>query len=553
MNLATLQARLEAMEDRLAIIEKKLSLSEPVGQPVADKAWIPASDPLPSAIHPETKPQKTRIDNLSGSGNWLAIIAVICFVLAAGFIIKLSIETGWLTPERQVGIAVLLGLTLTGAGFVLRKTYGGYASYLPAAGIVILYLSVFAAHRIYTLLTLHSALTLAVLVSVFCVGVYVKFRQDIYAITAVVGTYLAPVILDFPLTSLFSLYFFLCCSLAFAVLSVGVSSRVMCVIAAYLAIFINAMIGLRLHQDVLIAIVLAAHFLIFSISVYGYTLYNRQQLTEGEAWSFFPVLMLFYAMEYFFIDRIHPGLAPWLSLLFAGLLIALYFSAKKWFPGGRIKSQSMILTFASVVFFHSFYLELLPANLKPWLLVLILFAGVLFPVEWFKRNKTSTFYFPILLLAIIVMTEYVNIVAHLLNTGQPSWLPVGMFAFAGIWSLFIRHRREIVKEEEYGFMFLGAAHVLAVSGLYRLADPYGSFAVSVCWLLYAIAVMGFAGYLKDKVLAKSALFVLGFAAGKALLYDAASTPTVVRILCLLLTGVVLYGAGLLMKRIERWA
>lgn len=53
-------------------------------------------------------------------------------------------------------------------------------------------------------------------------------------------------------------------------------------------------------------------------------------------------------------------------------------------------------------------------------------------------------------------------------------------------------------------------------------------------------------------MAKSALFVLGFAAGKALLYDAASAPTVVRIGCLLLTGAVLYGCGLLMRKIAHW-
>lgn len=53
-------------------------------------------------------------------------------------------------------------------------------------------------------------------------------------------------------------------------------------------------------------------------------------------------------------------------------------------------------------------------------------------------------------------------------------------------------------------------------------------------------------------MARSALIVLSFAAGKVLLYDASSTPTVVRILCLLMTGVVLYGSGFLIRKIAGW-
>ena len=51
---------------------------------------------------------------------------------------------------------------------------------------------------------------------------------------------------------------------------------------------------------------------------------------------------------------------------------------------------------------------------------------------------------------------------------------------------------------------------------------------------------------------RSALFVLVLAAGKALLYDAAGTETVVRIFCLLLTGLVLYGCGALIRTTNKW-
>jgi uncharacterized membrane protein len=54
-------------------------------------------------------------------------------------------------------------------------------------------------------------------------------------------------------------------------------------------------------------------------------------------------------------------------------------------------------------------------------------------------------------------------------------------------------------------------------------------------------------------LAKSSLVVLLITALKALIYDASQAASIVRIGSLLLTGVVLYGAGLLFKQIKDWA
>lgn len=149
------------------------------------------------------QPQSTQTSISSGqfqiakSGNWLGIIAVVCFILAAGFIIKLSIESGWLTPERQVDIAALFGIALVGAGFVLLDYDRKYASHLPAAGIIILYLTAFAVYRFYTIISYQTAIAMTVLVSSLCIWLYVKIKHDLYAIIASIGTYIAPIIFGF--------------------------------------------------------------------------------------------------------------------------------------------------------------------------------------------------------------------------------------------------------------------------------------------------------------------------------------------------------------------
>jgi hypothetical protein len=326
-------------------------------------------------------------------------------------------------------------------------------------------------------------------------------------------------------------------------------------IAAYLAIFMTAFVGFDLHQNGLIAAVLAAHFIIFSLGTFMYSITNRESLSESESWSFLPVLLIFYAMEYHFIDLMYPGLAPWISLGFAGLLIGLYLSAKSYFSDS-LGSLPMLLAFVTIVCFHSVYIELLPGDIRPWLFILITLGIAVYPLK--EPLQDSGFssgpamIIPALAVLAIVVLEYLDISIHLLNEDNPYWLGVSFAAFTSIWALLIMKDDSTGPRKTYGHLLLGSAHLLAILGFYRLTDGSGSLALSACWLLYAVCVMIFAFVRKDEVMAKSALFVLSFAAGKALLYDAASAPTVVRIFCLLLTGAVLYGSGFLMRKITNW-
>lgn len=140
----------------------------------------------------------------------------------------------------------------------------------------------------------------------------------------------------------------------------------------------------------------------------------------------------------------------------------------------------------------------------------------------------------------------------LLSDFDISWFIVSVASFLSIWLLLLFDNKGFAKKEDHGYLLLATAHLLGIAGLYQLMTDYGSLAVSASWLFYAVLVISFAFFRKDKTMARSALIVLGFAAGKALLYDAASTPTTIRIFCLLLTGVVLYGSGFLIRRIAEW-
>lgn len=543
-------ARLATIEQRLARLEGFLNLAKPTAPVPPPPPPQPALRPMPAAALEIPAPPAAAVQK-EKSGSWLGVVGIICFVLAAAFIIKLSIDSGWLTPERQIGLAALFGFGLIGAGFALMKSDREYSSLLPGAGIIVLYLTVFAAHRLYSLITFEAAISMSGIVSGLCVWLYTQIREDMYPVTAAAGSYLAPVILSLGSESTFAVYYFLLCSLAFSVISIWVRSRILTLVSAYLAIFMTALIGIGLGQDKLIAGMLALHFLVFSAGTYLYTRQNQKPLTEKESGSFLPVLLFFYAMEYFFIDRIRPYLAPWLSLGFAAFLFGLYLAAKKKFPEGSLGSQPMILSFITVVCFHSFYLELLPDLARLWLFVAIALLLAFPVVNLSVQDKAGPFRIPALALLAVLIIEYLSMVSHLLSGNDMSWLAVSLVSVGSLWVLIDFKGGELEAGNRYAPV-LGAAHLLAVLGLYRLTKDAGSLEVSASWLFYAVCVIAYAFTRRDETMAKSAMFVLGFAAGKALLYDAASAPTVVRILCLLLTGAALYGSGFLIRRISGW-
>ncbi|CAM2901213.1 DUF2339 domain-containing protein [Legionella worsleiensis] len=531
MQSTSLETKFAELQSRIALLESKLKITHASGE--------------------KTRKQKTEETENPMSGNLLGVVSSVCFILAAGFIFKLSIDSGWLTHEKQLGLASLLGLALFAAGILISNTDRLYASFLPAAGSTILYLTCFAAFEFYFLISFQTVIALTCIITAISLWFYIQFKHDIYAVIAAIGAYSAPFVTHIDANTFFSLYYFMICSLTFATLSIWVQSRTLTVISSYLAMSITAFIGLNLHLNAIIAGALALNFLIFSIATYFYTRLNHNALTVKESWSLFPVLLIFYAMEYYYLSRINPAIASLVSIAAAAFLVGLNLSARKGSPDKVISSSGLVLTFATLVFFHSIYLELLPADLKPWLFVIILMSCSLLHNTLFLNAMNTIKIIPIIAFSSILGIEYLNMLSHLAMQFSLSWAAVAWASFLSLWFVIIKHNKTLNKNKNYIYSILAAAHLLCIMGLYQITYPYGTLAISSCWLIYALIVLSYSSIKKDLIMAKSALIILSFAAGKALLYDAASTPNIYRTLSLILTGIVLYTSGLVIRRLSR--
>ncbi|WP_454780966.1 DUF2339 domain-containing protein [Legionella sp. WA2022007384] len=532
-----IEKSLQALEARVSMVEKingMTSTTSKQSRSIKDKRSTQKSTSKPM------------------SGNWLGLVASVCFILAACFIVKLSIESGWLTHEKQLGVATLFGMALFTGGIIISSADRIYACFLPAAGATVLYLTCFAAYQYYLLISFQTVIAISTIISGVSIWFYLRFKHDIYAIVAALGAYIAPLVAGVENNAIFSLYYFTICSLNFATLAIWVESRTLTMISAYLAISITAIVGLKLHQDVLIATALVINFLIYSIGTLFHTQLTKKHLTEKESWSLFPVLLIFYAMEYYYLSRIDPTLASCVSLASAALLVGLYYSAKRWFPERRFNSRNVLLTFVTLVCFHSIYLGLLPLSLKPWLFAAIVFGCTFFYAKIKQIQWSIPFLIPFVALSAILGIEYLSILSHLISSKELSWSVVAGASFASIWFLLIQNYQELAKKEEYCYVLLAASHLLAIMSLYQLTIEYSTLAVSASWLAYVLIILRVSTLRNDVLIAKSTLLVLFFAAGKALLYDASSTPTIIRTLSLILTGVVLYASGLLIRKKTNW-
>ena len=557
-----LARRLGVVEDVLTsfVEEREAERATPISAPAESAAPMTAAEAVQQVRFETAIARERALREKASSVNWLGAISVICFVLAAAFIIKLAIETGWLTPARQIGLAALLGLSLIGAGLRLMKFDRGYASLLPGTGVITLYLAAIAARSHHHLIGFESALASVAVISAFTIWLYTIIKHDVYAVTAAIGAYAAPFLFGGdPGQIEFILYYNLACSIAFATISIWLESRLLAVISAYLAIGASYAISSTSVFDPVYIWILVAHFAIFAFATVIHSVQTKIPMTLKDAWAYFPVLLIFYAGEYALISKLNPTLAPYVSIGFAGVLVALYFAGRAGLQKESLESVSVVSAFASIVLFHSFYLELLSEALKPWLFPLIVVAIAFSSKKPPERSRShvsapgtlKTEVVPFLAVGAVVAMEYFRILFSLVDGHADSNLVTLSFLAPATLAFFFTKQRSIRASTEL-LPVLFMAHALTILALYNIARPFGSLAVSGTWLAYAVVVMGAGFAIRDKVVAKSALATLGLAAAKALLYDASMAPAPVRIACLLITGLVLYGCGFLLKRIETW-
>jgi len=212
--LAQLQARVVELEAFVAQERPQHHSIErppiaPIEQPPDERPEPPPQyvPPTPQPISPpppiQPAPQPIaaqRIDTLqleSLIGRRLVGWAAVALILfAAAFFLKYAFDNRWIGELGRVSIGVTFGVTLTLLGFRYhQRGWRVFSQILTAGGIVLLYLSAYAAFGYYHLVTQKAAFIYLIILVSEAAALSLLYEAPAIAIMALIGGFLSPILL----------------------------------------------------------------------------------------------------------------------------------------------------------------------------------------------------------------------------------------------------------------------------------------------------------------------------------------------------------------------
>lgn len=205
-----LEPRLNRLEERLAAVEEVLrQLMSASRLADAPSAPSPPAPPPPQPSPPshrvpvrpeEASPPGPRGARLLESEEWigqrgLLAVGVVALILAAGYLLKLSFERNWISPLMRCAGGAMGGIGVGALGWRLERRYRTYGASLIGCGAAIIYLSVWAASRLYGIRPPMPGILGLALVSLSLAVIADSLGVEALGTTAAVGACIAPILL----------------------------------------------------------------------------------------------------------------------------------------------------------------------------------------------------------------------------------------------------------------------------------------------------------------------------------------------------------------------
>jgi uncharacterized membrane protein len=532
------------------------SRPEPASRPtLGPQAAATARTSAPASIgaHRPSGPIETAPAEPVSATQLMAWAAGFALLLAAVYFLKLVYDVGWLTPERQLMMASLAGIGLIAAGIAFARVDRDYAAYLPALGLIILYLDAYAAHLYYHLWSGQTAIAAVSVITVAGIWLGRRFDHSVYAILAAIGVYLCPVLMQAAPSRLTDVViFYSAWSLLFSFCALNEGRRITYVLPMFFAL-----IGFDLvwrtsgEADWLLAVIYQLiQFGVFASTAAAFSVIHRRPLNDLDAiWHGF-ALIYFYGLEYLVLHQHAPQWAPIVGLLSALFVFLVYLVASIALKRTeRVGVGSVIVsTYCSIAVGHAVFFELLPHALFAWA-ALIMAVGV---AVVFSRSaaRNEAAFRPVMIVAgVIFCGSFLMLVAGggtERDVPMPN-LALGLYA-AVLYGGYYLFSRSLGGARAAPIM-LYAAHFAFMVCAYRLVG--GALPLSMVWAVFAVLVLGLAISSKDKVLGQSALLIFAASGLKVLLHDLSASGSLVRVMTLIVLAVSLYVGGWLYQSLVR--
>jgi uncharacterized membrane protein len=159
-----------------------VAVAEPALPPAPAQPWEPVAE----------QPQAGWEQRLGARA--FVWVGAVTLALAGVFLVRYSIEEGYLSPEVRVILAALFGFALIGAAERVRGRDDRVAQALAAAGVASLYGALFAAVALYGMISKAAAGGGAAALTAFAIGVSLRHGMFVAGL-AFVGGFVSPAII----------------------------------------------------------------------------------------------------------------------------------------------------------------------------------------------------------------------------------------------------------------------------------------------------------------------------------------------------------------------
>lgn len=267
-------------------------------------------------------------------GNTMVRAGIVILFIGVSFLLKLAVDNGMIPVEIRLLAVAIGGMALLMVGWRLRNTRQQYAWALQGGGVGVLYLTIFAAMKMYGLIPAGAAF--ALLAAIAFLSAFISVRQSALplAILGFAGGFLAPILTSTGSgnhVGLFSYYLVL--NLGIAYVALHKSWRALNVLGFAFTFIIGSLWGAKSYTPELFATTepfLVAHFLLFTAIA---VLFAHRQATKAsdyvDATLVFGTPLVAFSLQYALLKGTPFGLA------YSALALGIFYLGLAWWVFNR--------------------------------------------------------------------------------------------------------------------------------------------------------------------------------------------------------------------------
>jgi uncharacterized membrane protein len=418
-------------------------------------------------------------------GNWFNRIGIIAISFGVAFFLKYAFDNQWIGPWGRVLIGVAIGLGFLIGGERLRPRYQNYAYGLTGGGILILYLSIYAAYAFFTepLIGQFPAFICMAIVTATASLLSARYSALPIAFLGLIGGFLTPILLSTKVDNEVGLFSYIVL-LDVGVLALAYSKQWRSLnysaFTATVLMFAGWMITWYAPEKLWTTIFfMTLFFVIFSLLAVLYNVVNRRPTMWIDLSLVLANGLLYFSSSYLLLEEKYRGALG----LFAVLVSAFYLGLSYFTYNRDREDRLLVYTFLGLSFLFAVLAVPIQFN-QHWVTMGWAIEGAVMTWIGLRVNDRTSRYAALVIFGIAV-THWAIVDVHdfayqagetfvpLLNRRALSCATL-VAALAASAIFYKRNGSDIDQEERSMFMglYLLASNILAVTLLSLDANDY---------------------------------------------------------------------------------